>query len=182
MIIQLTARLVVLPERAWSEVEALSARGEALPSPAGHAAAAASLSVLASIIGAVQEPGQSVGGVVIDVLTAIVGYGGVAAFAALVAPALVRAEGADSSPISRLGSAAALPLCLSGVFNFLPSPFVPLASLTLGALLSLRAAWTLTHSLLGLEGRPRARAAMELTALSALPLVAAILYRAFFTR
>lgn len=121
-----------------------------------------------------------------DGLTAIVGYGGVAVFAALLLPSILPGQdppaGVGDDVAARFAASAALPLCLSGIFNFHPNAGLLLASFAMGALLSLRAAWCGSASLLGLTGRPRARAAIQLALFSALPLVAAALYRAFFTR
>ena len=183
MIIELTARLLARPERAWAGLVADGREEGDLPSPAAHAATLAGLSVIATFVGASLEPGRSVGGVVVDGLTAIVGYVGAVALAVVLLPrALARAAPVDPAAAARFGSASILPLASSGVLNVLPLWGPTLALTLLGTVLTARSAWIGAHSLLGWSGGARWRASALVVGAGLLPLIASTAARAFLIR
>ena len=181
MNLKLTARLIALPELAWPRLAAACADEEPLPAPAAQIAAVASLSVVATLIGSALTPGRTAGQVVVHTVLAVVGYVGGGLLCAFGVPFVVRAPGAEDLRV-RFAAAAALPLVASGVFNIVPLVGLIFLWTLGGAALTARSAWVGASGLLGLEGDRRRHAAVTVTALGTLPIVATTLLRLFFTR
>ncbi len=177
MIVGLTARLIALPEMGWPRLAAALDGGEALPSPAAHAAAVAGLAVVATFVGASIEAGASVGSVVIEGLTAVAGYVGAAVLVTAIPPASIGLPPADRDRVARLGSAAALPVLASGIFDVIPMTGLAIAWTLLGAAATGWSGWLGASALLGIEGGERRKAAATVTIVATAPILLATLFR-----
>lgn len=161
---ELTLQLAAFPERAWSRFAVADAAGNALPSPLKHAMGASCVSVFATAIGWALRPGSTVGGIVLHVLAALIGYAGAAllaveASARFVQPMATSFSGATSASVARFASGAVLPVVVSGMVNVIP--LLPMSFLLAlaGAAASAHSGWIGASTMLALEGQPRRRAA-----------------------
>ena len=177
MLLSLTARLIAVPEHAWPRLTAACASGEPLPSPMGHAAGVAAISVVATTIGAAMATGASVASVVLVMLLGVVAYVGAAAAAVTFGPKVVIAKGQSASELARFASAAVLPLAASGIFNVVPFALLGLACGLLGAALTAWSAHVGASAMLGLEGPARRSAAAAITAVGLAPVLLGSLLR-----
>ena len=159
MLAELTLQLAAFPERAWSRFAVADAAGNALPSPLKHAVGASSVSVLATAIGWALRPGATVGGTVLHVLAALVGYAGGALLAVEASARWLNFTGADPASLARFASGAVLPVVVSGMVNVIP--LLPMSFLLAlaGAAASAHSGWIGASTMLALEGQPRRRAA-----------------------
>lgn len=157
MLAELTVQLAALPERAWPRFAALHAAPDALPHPLRHVAMASSASVVATCFGWVLHPGATLAGVVLHALSAVVGYVGGAVLAVELSSAWV--ADAPSASVARFSSGAVLPVAVSGIGNLIPFLPISLVLALLGAAASVHSGWIGASAMLGLEGKPRKRAA-----------------------
>jgi len=171
MLAKLTLRLVAWPEQTWPRFTVAHAESSAqqrasisepgtLPSPLGHAASAAFVSVLATGIGWALRSGSTSGGVVLHMLTALVGYVGGATLAVVGSQRLLGSSGAPPDAIARYASGAVLPVVLSGVVNVVPFPPLSFVLALAGAASSAQSGWIGASAMLALEGQARRRAAI----------------------
>lgn len=177
MLLSLTARLIAVPEHAWPRLTAACASGEPLPSPMGHAAGVAAISVIATTIGAAVGTGATVASVVLVMLFGIAAYVGAAAAAVTFGPKVVSAPGREPAELARFASAAVMPLAVSGVFNVVPFALLGLVCGLLGAALTAWSAHVGASAMLGLEGPARRNAAAAVTAVGLAPVLLGSLLR-----
>lgn len=159
MLAKLTLKLAALPEQAWPRFAVAHRQQEGLPSPLQHVAAAAFVSVIATLIGGAARSGATSGGAILQGLIAVVGYVGGAALAVELGPhlgALARTPRADAA---RFASGAVLPVALSGVANAIPLFPLSFALALAGAASSAHSGWIGASAMLALEGQARFRAA-----------------------
>ncbi len=160
MLAKLTLRLAAMPEQTWGRFLAAHVQAEPLPSPLKHAAAAGMVSAIATGLGAAFDHGATAAGVVLHLLTAIVGYVGGCSLAVLMTPQIASSPGVDAAILARFASGAVLPIALSGALNIIPLFPLTLLLVLLGGVTSAWSGWIGASAMLALEGEPRKRAAL----------------------
>ena len=143
----------------------------------GHAAGVATISVLATALGATMATGANVASVLLAMLLGIVAYVGAAAAAVTFGPKVVSAPGRTGAELARFASAAILPLAVSGIFNVVPFAPLGLVCGLLGAALTAWSAHVGASAMLGLEGPARRSAAAAVTAVGLAPVLLGSLLR-----
>ena len=159
MLAKLTWGLAALPEQAWPRLAAAHGSAEPLPTPLKHVAGAGLLSVVATGLGWAIKPGTTAAGTVLQMLAALLGYVGGAALVVVLSPRLITGYGGNAQDVARFGSAAVLPVALSGVLNVVPLLPMTLLLAIAGAASSAQSGWVGASAFLALEGQARKRAA-----------------------
>ena len=177
MILPLTLRLIVWPEKGWTELVSACESGDGLPAASLHGALAGIVSVVSTLIGSSFLPSATVPRVVAQTLAAAAGYVGAVVVATSLPPKMLGVSDDDVDLVPRFAASACLPTALGGFFNFVPLVGLTLVWILAGAVLTYRSALIGAETLLRLPAETQRRAASTLVFATSVPVLITTAFR-----